>query len=131
MLPFDGYDLKERIFHGLILALPVLVDALYALPRLKSFCIFTATGVCGLVFFFQAEDGIRDGRVTGVQTSALPISALCKLPVVFLTSRAGDKHRAGALALGADAYLVKPYDDARLLDTLARVARPEIRHAPA
>src|SRR5438876_9951103 len=27
------------------------------------------------VFFFQAEDGIRDGRVTGVQTCALPISA--------------------------------------------------------
>src|SRR5690348_10474530 len=29
---------------------------------------------CGLFFFFQAEDGIRDGRVTGVQTCALPIS---------------------------------------------------------
>src|SRR6266487_4893141 len=27
---------------------------------------------CGF-FFFQAEDGIRDGRVTGVQTCALPI----------------------------------------------------------
>src|SRR5580704_8151184 len=27
----------------------------------------------GCVFFFQAEDGIRDGRVTGVQTCALPI----------------------------------------------------------
>src|SRR6266487_491736 len=26
-----------------------------------------------VVFFFQAEDGIRDGRVTGVQTCALPI----------------------------------------------------------
>src|SRR6266568_6250371 len=26
-------------------------------------------------FFFQAEDGIRDGTVTGVQTCALPISA--------------------------------------------------------
>src|SRR5690348_17447830 len=26
-------------------------------------------------FFFQAEDGIRDGRVTGVQTCALPIYA--------------------------------------------------------
>src|SRR5207253_8620626 len=25
--------------------------------------------------FFQAEDGIRDGHVTGVQTCALPISA--------------------------------------------------------
>src|SRR5260370_14183068 len=26
-----------------------------------------------LVFFFQAEDGIRDSSVTGVQTCALPI----------------------------------------------------------
>src|SRR5690625_6825929 len=25
-------------------------------------------------FFFQAEDGIRDGHVTGVQTCALPIA---------------------------------------------------------
>src|SRR5437773_11618791 len=28
-----------------------------------------------MVFFFQAEDGIRDRDVTGVQTCALPISA--------------------------------------------------------
>src|SRR6266581_8147408 len=28
----------------------------------------------GGLFVFQAEDGIRDGRVTGVQTCALPIS---------------------------------------------------------
>src|SRR5690625_5965821 len=27
-------------------------------------------------FFFQAEDGIRDGHVTGVQTCALPIFEL-------------------------------------------------------
>src|SRR5260370_1831295 len=26
------------------------------------------------IFFFQAEDGIRDSSVTGVQTCALPIS---------------------------------------------------------
>src|SRR2546426_1913099 len=31
--------------------------------------------VCILFFFFQAEDGIRDYKVTGVQTCALPISA--------------------------------------------------------
>src|SRR6266487_4225620 len=30
-----------------------------------------------LFFFFQAEDGIRDGRVTGVQTCALPILNRC------------------------------------------------------
>src|SRR5690554_7180073 len=29
---------------------------------------------CVLLFFFQAEDGIRDADVTGVQTCALPIS---------------------------------------------------------
>src|SRR5437867_12590242 len=28
-----------------------------------------------LLFFFQAEDGIRDRTVTGVQTCALPISS--------------------------------------------------------
>src|SRR5438093_5729001 len=31
------------------------------------------------VFFFQAEDGIRDWSVTGVQTCALPISRLSGL----------------------------------------------------
>src|SRR5437016_13012643 len=30
---------------------------------------------CALIFFFQAEDGIRDWSVTGVQTCALPISS--------------------------------------------------------
>src|SRR5690625_6429701 len=29
-----------------------------------------------LFFFFQAEDGIRDGHVTGVQTCALPICSI-------------------------------------------------------
>src|SRR5438034_6263777 len=32
------------------------------------------------VFFFQAEDGIRDHCVTGVQTCALPISSVYKVP---------------------------------------------------
>src|SRR5690554_7488259 len=34
-----------------------------------------------LFFFFQAEDGIRDADVTGVQTCALPISSLRIDPV--------------------------------------------------
>src|SRR5699024_7498360 len=33
-----------------------------------------------LVFFFQAEDGIRDRNVTGVQTCALPISSFSRAP---------------------------------------------------
>src|SRR5690554_8105945 len=35
-------------------------------------------------FFFQAEDGIRDADVTGVQTCALPISTIMNLLRVFL-----------------------------------------------
>ena len=33
----------------------------------------SAAVTSGSVFFFQAEDGIRDYDVTGVQTCALPI----------------------------------------------------------
>src|SRR2546422_79932 len=36
-------------------------------------CLGTTLYAC-LFFFFQAEDGIRDVAVTGVQTCALPIS---------------------------------------------------------
>src|SRR5256885_11736594 len=41
-----------------------------------------STPLSGLFFFFQAEDGIRDYKVTGVQTCALPISipAACLAP---------------------------------------------------
>src|SRR5437764_8200314 len=38
------------------------------LPRILLYPLF--------FFFFQAEDGIRDTSVTGVQTCALPISCL-------------------------------------------------------
>src|SRR5207253_4618779 len=39
------------------------------------------------IFFFQAEDGIRDGHVTGVQTCALPIS-IDRLETRHLVTRA-------------------------------------------
>src|SRR5256885_1426190 len=35
--------------------------------------IRSASVGCSILFFFQAEDGIRDYKVTGVQTCALPI----------------------------------------------------------
>src|SRR6266496_5781737 len=41
-------------------------------------------------FFFQAEDGIRDLYVTGVQTCALPISSCCSCRTAATsTGRAG------------------------------------------
>ena len=41
-------------------------------------------GGVGGFFFFQAEDGIRDHCVTGVQTCALPICIQAKLVMVCL-----------------------------------------------
>src|SRR5260370_36394342 len=68
-----------------------------------------------LFFFFQAEDGIRDSSVTGVQTCALPISVhprqgVFQLPGVpagrSLLDLPGDRdsHLRGARAraVGAD-----------------------------
>src|SRR5690348_17679957 len=67
-----------------------------------------------IYFFFLAEDGIRDGRVTGVQTCALPIfldpepgllrlpgirgveAAL--LPAVQLVDAQADRHRPDRVA---------------------------------
>src|SRR5207245_7354394 len=42
------------------------------------------------IFFFQAEDGIRDATVTGVQTCALPISLARAGHDVLLVDRAVD-----------------------------------------
>src|SRR3989449_6821396 len=36
-------------------------------------CVVAIVGLLTFFFFFQAEDGIRDVAVTGVQTCALPI----------------------------------------------------------
>src|SRR5260370_26716795 len=36
-----------------------------------------------MFFFFQAEDGIRDSSVTGVQTCALPILLMVRVPGNF------------------------------------------------
>src|SRR5256885_1223060 len=46
---------------------------------------------CCHLFFFQAEDGIRDYKVTGVQTCALPISEGRAGPLRF---RGGDSTHA-------------------------------------
>src|SRR6266508_3493808 len=51
--------------------------------------------IFGFVFFFQAEDGIRDGHVTGVQTCALPI-----------------------MKAGAAEFLTKPFERDALLNAI-------------
>src|SRR5439155_11628948 len=52
-----------------------------------------------LFFFFQAEDGIRDGHVTGVQTCALPILTHTNRPRGISTLRSLRLWRAAWLKI--------------------------------
>src|SRR5260221_10765667 len=52
-----------------------------------------------IFFFFQAEDGIRDHCVTGVQTCALPISGFAKLHWIELDLGAWDAQKSLRLLL--------------------------------
>ncbi|HJS89313.1 MAG TPA: response regulator, partial [Steroidobacteraceae bacterium] len=40
------------------------------------------------------------------------------VPIIMITSRVGEKHRARAIELGVDDYLGKPYQEAELLDAI-------------
>src|SRR5438034_10101655 len=54
------------------------------------------------VFFFQAEDGIRDHCVTGVQTCALPISLiLIYIGTFFLVIQGASQNSAQAAGQGS------------------------------
>src|SRR5256885_16704391 len=52
-------------------------------------------------FFFQAEDGIRDYKVTGVQTCALPISPGHRHGAAAGRGGRGIRHAAGRERAGA------------------------------
>src|SRR2546430_6611040 len=62
-----------------------------------SFLLYVISLFSFLFFFFQAEDGIRDLTVTGVQTCALPIFINMDLPwnPAVLEQRIGRVYRLG------------------------------------
>src|SRR2546429_4833528 len=69
----------------------------------------------GVFFFFQAEDGIRDVAVTGVQTCALPIS---------LSAVSGRALTNGCITSGNRAY-EKNVPDSIHIGSITRFMSPE------
>src|SRR5207302_7335651 len=64
------------------------------------------------VFFFQAEDGIRDFHVTGVQTCALPICFESEDEQEFFSRIQGDVAGASEIAENKFGSFVREADEA-------------------
>src|SRR5205823_6771163 len=88
-----------------------------------------------LCFFFQAEDGIRDKLVTGVQTCALPISGvyvrateICVLTRVQANRQSFIRNAVGPAALGSYAVRTRSGQAAsQEADSLDELRRSEER----
>src|SRR5256885_8368278 len=92
-------------------------------PPPSSFCISLLPSA---FFFFQAEDGIRDYKVTGVQTCALPIFGQSLLGVLraelsaqrskaraYLAAPSAEFLRKNAPCLVLYLYDLRPFIDVR------------------
>ncbi len=55
---------------------------------------------------------------------------LADVPIIMITSRVGEKHRARAIELGVDDYLGKPYQESQLLDAIEPLVMARRRQAP-
>jgi len=69
------------------------------------------------IILLDIEMPRMDGYEVAAQVRADP--RLRELPIIMITSRVGEKHRARAIELGVDDYLGKPYQESQLIDAIA------------
>jgi len=74
------------------------------------------------VILLDIEMPRMDGYEVAAQVRNDP--RLKDVPIVMITSRVGEKHRARAIELGVSDYLGKPYQEAQLLDAI----EPLVKH---
>jgi chemosensory pili system protein ChpA (sensor histidine kinase/response regulator) len=69
------------------------------------------------IILLDIEMPRMDGYEVAAHVRADP--RLHDIPIIMITSRVGDKHRARAIELGVDDYLGKPYQESQLIDAIA------------
>jgi chemosensory pili system protein ChpA (sensor histidine kinase/response regulator) len=69
------------------------------------------------IILLDIEMPRMDGYEVAAQVRADP--RLRDVPIIMITSRVGEKHRARAIELGVDDYLGKPYQESQLIDAIA------------
>jgi chemosensory pili system protein ChpA (sensor histidine kinase/response regulator) len=82
--------------------------------------------------FLQTSNNLPDIILTDVEmpqmdgyellASLKRSKTLREIPVVMITSRAGEKHRQKAFDLGVSEYLTKPYEDLKLIGIIQRLS---------
>jgi chemosensory pili system protein ChpA (sensor histidine kinase/response regulator) len=68
------------------------------------------------IILLDIEMPRMDGYEVAAQVRNDP--RLMHVPIIMITSRVGEKHRARAIELGVDDYLGKPYQEAQLLEAI-------------
>jgi len=68
------------------------------------------------IILLDIEMPRMDGYEVAAHVRADP--RLRDVPIIMITSRVGEKHRARAIDLGVDDYLGKPYQESQLLDAI-------------
>jgi chemosensory pili system protein ChpA (sensor histidine kinase/response regulator) len=79
------------------------------------------------IILLDIEMPRMDGYEVATQVRADP--RLAAIPIIMITSRVGEKHRARAIEIGVDDYLGKPYQEAQLLEAIEPlIARRREQH---
>jgi chemosensory pili system protein ChpA (sensor histidine kinase/response regulator) len=79
------------------------------------------------IILLDIEMPRMDGYEVATQVRADP--RLSGIPIIMITSRVGEKHRARAIEIGVDDYLGKPYQEAQLLEAIEPlIARRREQH---
>ncbi len=79
------------------------------------------------IILLDIEMPRMDGYEVAAQVRGDP--RLSAIPIIMITSRVGEKHRARAIELGVDDYLGKPYQEAQLLEAIEPlIARRREQH---
>jgi chemosensory pili system protein ChpA (sensor histidine kinase/response regulator) len=68
------------------------------------------------IILLDIEMPRMDGYEVATQVRA--DARLSGIPIIMITSRVGEKHRARAIEIGVDDYLGKPYQEAQLLEAI-------------
>jgi chemosensory pili system protein ChpA (sensor histidine kinase/response regulator) len=84
------------------------IDAISVLQEAKPDIILLDIEMPNMDGYEFATHVRNDGRVSDV-------------PIIMITSRVGDKHRARAIEIGVNDYLGKPYQDSQLLEAIRRL----------